>query len=236
MSLPRNVQAEWLDSLPANDPRAIHSRRDLRRVNRIMGTLPALRTALDRLLPALPDGAQLIEFGCGDGSLMARLAAQRAARWPALQVSLLDLQPVVSTATQKQIAQHGWQPQVLRTDVLDWLRTAPRRPGEVIVANLFVHHFDGAQLDALLSGIAARATAFVCCEPLRSRLAFAGSHLLGLIGCNDVTRHDAVASVRAGFRARELSAAWPDAASWNLKESSFGPLLHRLVASRVTDR
>ena len=38
MSLPRIVQNETLDHLSQNDPRAIHSRRDLQRLNRIMGS------------------------------------------------------------------------------------------------------------------------------------------------------------------------------------------------------
>src|SRR5262245_27301775 len=33
----RRVEPEWLDGLPATDPGAIRSRRDLRRLNRIMG-------------------------------------------------------------------------------------------------------------------------------------------------------------------------------------------------------
>ena len=36
----------------------------------------------------------LVELGAGDGTLMARLAQQRALRWPGLKLSLLDRQPV----------------------------------------------------------------------------------------------------------------------------------------------
>ena len=35
--LARRVEDETLDHLPEDDPRAIRSRRDLRRINRIMG-------------------------------------------------------------------------------------------------------------------------------------------------------------------------------------------------------
>ncbi len=38
--LMRRVEAETLDHLREDDPRAIRSRRDLRRINRIMGNLP----------------------------------------------------------------------------------------------------------------------------------------------------------------------------------------------------
>ena len=57
----------------------------------------------------------------------------------------------------------------------------------MVLANLFVHHFEGELAARLLDGIGTHADAFVCCEPRRSRFALAGSRLLGLIGCNDVT-------------------------------------------------
>lgn len=46
MPLPRIVQTELLDELAADDPRAQRSRRDNRRVHRVMGTCAILRKAL----------------------------------------------------------------------------------------------------------------------------------------------------------------------------------------------
>ena len=84
---------------------------------------------------------------------------------------------------------------------------------------------------AELFALAARRTqAFIACEPRRSTLALAGSRLLGVVGCNDVTRHDAVVSVRAGFSGRELSALWPAAGGWKLDERARGPFSHAFVA------
>jgi hypothetical protein len=66
-------------------------------------------------------------------------------------------------------------------------------------------------------------------------VSLAGSHLLGLIGCNDVTRHDAVLSVHAGFRGTELSELWREAQpdGWTLRESAAGPFGHLFSASRA---
>ncbi|OYU98743.1 MAG: hypothetical protein CFE26_27060, partial [Verrucomicrobiales bacterium VVV1] len=54
---PRQLVPELLDALPAADPAAVHSRRDLRRINALMGntrwfrrTLPHLTTPADRAL------------------------------------------------------------------------------------------------------------------------------------------------------------------------------------------
>ena len=181
---------------------------------------------------------QLVELGAGDGTLLLRIAQRRAQHWPKITLSLLDLQPVVSTQTLEGYRALGWQVDVIRADVFEWLARAQANVDTgnaakpVMFANLFLHHFDGAQFHTLLAGIADRAQAFVCLEPRRSPFALFGSRLLGMIGCNDVTRHDAVTSVCAGFSAQELSASWPDANAWHLLESAAGPFGHRFHAVR----
>lgn len=231
----RVVSPEWLDTLAPDDPRALRSREDLRRINRVMAAPSLLARSLEALLADAP-GAPLIELGAGDGSLALRLAQRLSGRWPKLTLGLLDLQPGVSDATLGGFDALGWHVQVIQADVLDWLaRARSTREGEarpIVFANLFLHHFEGSRLQALLAGIADHAHAFVCLEPRRSAIALLGSHLLGAIGCNDVTRHDAVVSVRAGFAAQELSACWPDASGWNLSESAAGLFSHRFEAGR----
>ena len=231
MTMPRSVEPELLDALPPDDPRAVRSRNDLRRVNRLMGTQAVIGNALDALLRGW-SSARVIELGAGDGTLMLRIARQHARRWPKVRLGLLDMQPVVRADTLTDFRDLGWDAQIIGADVFDWFAQSEPGDAPIIVANLFVHHFDGEQLQALLNGIAGRARAFVCCEPRRSQLALTGSRLLGAIGANDVTRHDAVISVRAGFSGDDLSALWPDRDAWNLQESRAGPFCHRFVAVR----
>ena len=106
----------------------------------------------------------------------------------------------------------------------------------MIIANLFLHHFDAAGLKTLLSSVAQRTRMFIACEPRRSGFALVGSRLLGVIGCNDVSRHDAVVSVRAGFDGRELSALWPAGSAWTLREHASGLFSHCFTASRVNGK
>lgn len=237
----RVVESEWLDTLAADEPRAIRSRGDLRRINWLMAT----QTLLGRSLETLLQGAgqsPLVELGAGDGTLALRLARRLSRRWPNATLALLDLQPTVSNATLAGFRALGWQVEVIRADVLDWLAqpqvgaAAGGATRPILFANLFVHHFEGPRLQALLTGIAARAHGFSCLEPERSPTALLGSRLLGAIGCNDVTRHDAVVSVRAGFSARELSAYWPRSDDWNLQESAAGFFSHRFQAKRIQAR
>lgn len=229
---PRRVVAELLDELPPDDPRALRSRRDLRLVNRIMGHAGVLMHALDAVATRSP--MRLVELGAGDGTLLLRLARHRAHRWPKAIVTVLDAQPTVTPATLTALRAIGWTVEVIAADVLEWLEHPPADRDGVVLANLFVHHFEGERLARLLAGIAAQAGAFVCCEPRRARLALLGSHLLWAIGCNDVTRHDAVVSVHAGFRERELTAAWLSAAGagWHVDETPAGAFSHLFVARR----
>jgi hypothetical protein len=45
-----------------------------------------------------------------------------------------------------------------------------------------------------------------------------------------VTRHDAVVSVRAGFRDDELTAIWPRDARWRIEERGRGLFSHAFTA------
>ncbi len=234
--LPRRVQPELLDTLPADDPQAVRSRQDLRRVNWLMGNAAVLRRALDGIIDA-ETSPHLVELGAGDGSLMQALARRRGTRWRDARVTLIDRQPCVGATTLHAIRNSGWQVEVAASDVFDWLAQAQTSPNAIVIANLFMHHFAPTELARLMRAIAQHAGAFVCCEPRRSRVALAGSHLLGLLGCNAITRHDAVVSVHAGFSDHELTTMWPapmaNGSQWQLTETSAGLFGHRFVAIRT---
>jgi hypothetical protein len=118
------------------------------------------------------------------------------------------------------------------TDVFEGLAKLEGTPQDVVVANLFVHHFSSSELERLLVGVAARTRLFLCCEPRRSPLALAGSHMIGLLGAGPVSRRDAVSSVHAGFRAQELSSIWPDRQNWVIHEYPAGLFSHCFLAVR----
>ena len=206
----RVIEAEWLDELPHADPRARRSRSDLERVNALMGNVRIVSGELARI----PGLRSIAEIGAGDGSFMR--AVLRVLGRGDLEVHLVDRQPL-GTVT---------------ADVFDWLSAAGGPPLDAIVANLFLHHFDDERLARLLALAARRTNAFIACEPRRSGLALAGARLLGLVGCNDVTRHDAVVSVRAGFRGAEITALWPRDAAWHCEERARGLFSHSFVARR----
>ena len=232
MNFPRTIEPEWLDALAPRDPRAMRSRRDLRRINALMmnGTLVARE--LRRVFRGRPPRT-IVEIGAGDGTFMLRVAEKLSSQWRAMDVVLLDRQSLVSLATSERLGSIGWKAHAVAADVFAWLAQPTAPIFDLIVANLFLHHFDAARLAVLLALVAMRTRVLIACEPRRSGRALLGSHLLGAVGCNDVSRHDAVVSVRAGFRNQELSGLWPAAGAWTLREHAHGLFSHCFVAARA---
>ncbi len=212
----RHLVPERLDLLPPDDPGAIGSRRDLRQINRLMAQ-PRLAAALLRRHLRQPP-RRIVELGAGDGVTSLALARRLAPHWPGVTMVLLDRHDLAPPRIRAGFAALGWRVETVAADVFDWLDGTSGQRFDAVLANLFLHHFD-AELPGLLAGAARLAPVFVATEPRRDRLSLAGSRLLGLIGANAVTRHDAPASVRAGFAGTELTRLWPAAA----RPASAGP-------------
>ncbi len=233
----RTVDPEMLDHLAPGDPAARRSRRDLLRIHHVMGTRSIVARGWQSLCPGREAATPLrvLDIGAGDGSLLLGVAARLAPRWPGVHLTLMDRQDIVTPATLAAFEAVGWRATTEVADVLDWAAAplaathngAAPRPWDLISTALFLHHFRQAELVALLAAVAARTTRFFACEPRRSRMALAASHLVGAIGANAVTRQDAVLSVHAGFRHQEVSASWPGAAAqWQCTEYAAGAFSH----------
>jgi hypothetical protein len=150
----------------------------------------------------------------------------------------LDRLALVDGATIAAYSRYGWTVRSCVMDVLDWARAPTESSADaasrwhVVIANLYLHHFDSRELTLVLEAIAASTDELLACEPRRSWRALAGSHLIGVLGANAVTRADAVLSVHAGFRERELTALWPTAADWSLQEEASGVFSHCFRGTR----
>ena len=182
---PRVVIPEILDHLPADDPKALRSRRDLRRINGLMGNERwVCRTV--RLFPAAALRG-IVEIGAGDGQLCNRLARL----FPAATVAAYDLAPPPNDLDPRVEWHRG-----------DLFTLPAPTAGGVLVANFFVHHFEGDALTALGRWIE-NFEVVVLNEPDRRRL----PHLLGGLmhpWINRVTRHDMHVSIDAGFAKGEI--------------------------------
>ena len=212
----RALTPEILDFLAPDDPRAQRSRRDLARINWVMRQSTIMAGALAQLsAPKL-----LADLGSGDGRFLLSVAERLAPRWSGVRAVILDRQNIVSEITRAGFAALGWRCEVLQGDIFE---TLPRIEPDIVTANLFLHHFDDAALARLLALVASRSRAFVACEPRRSAFALLGARMVFALGANDVTRHDAVASVQAGFSDLELSMLWPKDRAWICRERGVFP-------------
>lgn len=209
----RLIQPEILDTLAPNDPAALHNRRDLRIINRMMGNPGWFARSL---AATLRPGDRILEIGAGTGELSRSLAKQG---WP---MDGLDLWPRPSDWP----AGCAWHQADLRT-------FGGYGAYSVILASFILHQFTDPELAGLgakLQGI----RALIACEPLRlQRNQRAWVLLAPVLGANFVSRHDAHVSIAAGFRGQELARVLGfDRAPWSLdcRETLRGA--YRLVAVR----
>jgi len=210
----RVIAPEILDHLAWDDPEAVRARRDLRFINGMMGN----ERWICRAIVSRPQVAArgIVEWGAGDGSLAAKLARLL----PEAAVSAWDLAPRPSGLDARVAWRQG-----------DILKAEAVGGGGILVANLFLHHFEAGALRAL----GRRCSAFdmlVVCEPDRCRRAEWLSYVLWpCIG--RVTRHDMPVSIRAGFAAGELPALLGlGAEDWRVREWSTWRGARRIVACR----
>ena len=229
----RDVERELLDELPAADPRAVRARQDLQTVHTWMGTTRIMARLLATTFGDRPP-ASITELGAGDGTLLLRVAQLLAPRWQRVHVVMVDRQRLVSPKTRAAFESLSWRVESVQADVFDWLERPHATESDVMIANLFLHHFAEADLGRLLRQASDQTGCFLACEPRRNHLSLRAAGLLWLLGCNDVTRHDARISVQAGFTDIELSALWPPGANWRVSERSAGRFSHCFMARRIS--
>lgn len=209
----RAIEPELLDSLPADDPDAAHSRRDLLVINKVMGNERWFRREFRRLL--LPR-QRVLELGAGNGEMGAALFSAGFA------IDGLDLLPRPAVWP----AQTQWHRADLR---------AFGRYGEysAVMANLVLHHLTAADLANLGMGLSG-ARLIIASEPARLRRSqVLCAAMAPLIGANRVTRHDARVSIAAGFLRDELPSALGLASAkwrWECDTSPLGA--YRMIAVR----
>ena len=172
--------AEILDGLAPDDPEAVRSRADLARINFLMGNERWIAARVGEHAAEAARG--IVELGAGAGGLLGRLSEFGPATG-------LDLVPRPADLPEGA----RW----LRMNVLE-----AELSGGVVVANLFLHHFEGAELERI-GELIAGFRVLVAVEPWRSPAALAlGRMVSPWVG--RVTRHDMEASIRAGFVPGEL--------------------------------
>jgi len=211
---PRVVLPELLDELPPDSPAAHASRRDLRIVNRLLGSTAWFKKCL---LEYHHPGENVLEIGAGTGELGWALNAL------APNVAGLDLcgRPA------------AWPPRALwyQANALEFAGWAEY---PVVIGNLVFHHFNRAALTQLGGRLNRHARVIIASEPLRVHRARWWFDLIcPLIRAHPVTRYDGRVSIAAGFRQEELPRLLqldPSVWRWRVEENWL--CSYRLVAVR----
>jgi len=213
----RVVEPELLEALPDDHPDAICARQDLLLVNGIMGNHRWIeRTLRQHFQP----GWRITEIGAGDGALSRRLWQSRLCEARDLHAFDLATQPLAwpvgAVWTRGDLFHH------------------PLPDTEVLLANLFLHHFELPQLRLLGRRLAPRTQLFLAAEPARYHIhSLLGRLLCALTGLHPVTCYDMQVSIRAGFQGEELRRSLGLGPEWTCTAEArpFGS--YRFIARRT---
>lgn len=223
---PRRLTPELLDSLSPTDPAALASRRDLQRLHPLLGQHNLWIGWLRQNYPSTPP-ATLADLGCGDAHLLSQvLPLAFPDGGSGGKLLLVDRQPSVPPETLDQFRRQNWDPLLLSSDVFAWAQSTATSSVDLILTNLFLHHFTNAQLMLLFPQLQRVTHYFAAAEPRRGLAGSIGFRLLPLLGCHSVTLHDARVSVEAGFTNTELSSLWSSSPPWQCSEQRAGLFTH----------
>lgn len=187
----RVLQQELLETYPDDHPDAIIGRQELLLVNAVMGNHRWMERTLRQYYQP---GWKITEIGAGDGALSRRFVDASICEARALHAFDLARRPAT------------WPPDAAWTQ--GDLFQQPLPDSEVLVANLFLHHFTDDQIKVLGSRISPKTRLILAVEPERRWMhTVMGRFFSWLAELHPITKFDMQVSIRAGFRDDELAAS-----------------------------
>ena len=204
----RATTTEFLDQPDCGPALAAASCRLMETVNRHFGGIRVVRRFLAAETAGRPAGARLRILDIGSGSCDIPLAVSRWARARDMRLHFTCLEKAGDMAdmARGRLARAGDRAvQLIQEDVFTH---QPVEPYDFAVASMCFHHFDDAGILALLQRLRGFVRDSVLINDLRrSRLASLAVRLLMAgAGTPAGVRHDALLSIRRGFKITELNA------------------------------
>jgi len=194
----RATDPEMLDE-GVPDEEALRSLADIRFVNRWLGNRGRLASIVRPYLEASPR-PRLLDVGCGSADIPAYLLSKT----PRLVAVGVDIKLLHLEAAPREVRR-------VRADVR--ALPFPPRTFDVVMASLFLHHFDGPEVADVLRGLFALTRgALVINDLRRARLPYAFARAtFPLLLRSRVSRNDGLLSIRRAFTRDELAAAFVEA-------------------------
>ena len=198
----RAPSQEWLDDDLGTPEEIRQSFDDLWRTNRWLGGVSGCLHLLDRYFTRSGyRHARILDVGAGDSRLAAHLQSELARSGRSAQFVALDRR--LSHLRSGNHAPGG--PSQIAADISQLPFAA--ESFDVVISNLFLHHFsedEAVRLLRRLGGIASRAVLINDLE--RNLLPYLFIRVAWPFARSRVTRHDAAASVRQAYTRDELAA------------------------------
>jgi hypothetical protein len=199
----RSMEEEYIDS-PQCEPQIVNrSHRFMRMVNRYLGGTGVVKAFVRRAAAEKGEG-RLSILDIGSGTCDIAVAVARWARQRDIEVrfTCVEKRHEVCARGREAIARNGLANiAVVQGDIFEY---EPEEMFDYAVGSMFFHHLTEAEIERLLVRLAKFVRNGVLINDLhRSFLNYAGCLLLWPVLGRDVL-HDALVSIRKGFRRREL--------------------------------
>src|ERR1700756_836309 len=91
---------DLLDQMAPEDPKAVTSRRDIKRINAVMLQDAVIRSAISRC--GLVSPRRVLDLGGGDGTLTLKVARRMTPQWRGVELVVLDRVDVVDSHTKRE--------------------------------------------------------------------------------------------------------------------------------------
>jgi SAM-dependent methyltransferase len=174
---------------------------DLWRINRRLGGISSSLRLIDEVLGRMPlASVRILDVGAGDGRLAAHLRNELQRRGSQVEFFVLDR--LSAHLLHGNAVGNGLR--AVAADVLN----LPFAEGsfDVIMCNLFFHHFSDGAAIAVLQKLARMASRAVLVNDLeRHWLPYLFIRSASMFTRSRLTRHDAPASIRQAYTRRELA-------------------------------
>lgn len=203
----RTTSVELLDDDRGTPAEIERSLDDLWRINRWLGGVSSSLHLLERFFARTgPHPVRVLDVGAGDSRLAGRLQSELRRRNLRAEFVVLDRR--WSHLRRGDPAASGLKPVVADVFNLPF----PDGSFNVVMSNLFFHHFSGDAAQNLLRRLAGVASEAVVVNDLeRNLLPYLFIRLGYPFARSPITRHDGPASVRQAYTRRELRALAEDA-------------------------
>ncbi|MEJ0007604.1 MAG: hypothetical protein WDM77_14870 [Steroidobacteraceae bacterium] len=107
-----------------------------------MGTAGLIARTLcrTRVIDRQPATLRILEIGAGDGDVLLNVARRVHARWPKVELTLLDRLDLIDDRTVTAYAALGWTARSLTVNVLEWAAGDSAAPRPADAADPVGHH------------------------------------------------------------------------------------------------